>query len=108
MSHINLMVGTYIYGNCRRQPVHWFGLTEDNETMGIICGEIVAKHRQQIKFCNSHLTRNIFNLYMWRFFFGLVYHLEEFTAVGRTNRSYRLEEKVKMLINILIYDFIKA
>ena len=21
-----------------RQPVHWFGLTELNETMGIICG----------------------------------------------------------------------
>ena len=26
-----------------------------------------------MKFCNSHLTRNIFNLYMRRFFFGLVY-----------------------------------
>ena len=22
----------------KRQPVHWFGLTESNETMGIICG----------------------------------------------------------------------
>ena len=26
-----------------------------------------------MKFCNSHLTRNIFNLHMLRFFFGLVY-----------------------------------
>ena len=30
---------------------------------------ILAKHRQQMKFCYSHLTRNIFNLYMRRFFF---------------------------------------
>ena len=22
----------------KRQPVHWFGLTELNETMGIMCG----------------------------------------------------------------------
>ena len=36
---------------------------------------IVAKHRWQIKFCNSHLTRNIFILYMRRFFFGLVYYV---------------------------------
>ena len=34
---------------------------------------IVAKHRKQMKFCNSHLIRNIFNLYVRRFFFGLVY-----------------------------------
>ena len=34
---------------------------------------IVAKHRQQMKFFNSHLTHNIFNLYSRRFFFGLVY-----------------------------------
>ena len=34
---------------------------------------IVAKHRYQMKFCNSHLTLKIFNLYMRRFFFGLVY-----------------------------------
>ena len=26
-----------------------------------------------MKFCNSHLTHIIFNLYMWRFFFCLVY-----------------------------------
>ena len=35
--------------------------------------KIVAKCRKQMKFCNSHLTCNIFNLYMQRFFFGLVY-----------------------------------
>ena len=23
----------------KRQPVHWFGLAESNETMGIICGK---------------------------------------------------------------------
>ena len=22
----------------KRQPVHWFGLTEPNKTMGIVCG----------------------------------------------------------------------
>ena len=35
---------------------------------------IVAQNRLQMKFCNSHLTHNIFNLYMRRFFFGLVYN----------------------------------
>ena len=34
---------------------------------------IAAKHRNKMKFCNSHLTGNIFNLNMRRFFFGLVY-----------------------------------
>ena len=34
---------------------------------------IVAKHRYQMNFCYSHLTRNLFNLYMRCFFFGLVY-----------------------------------
>ena len=24
--------------NKKKQPVHWFGLTELNETMGIMCG----------------------------------------------------------------------
>ena len=33
---------------------------------------IVAKQIAD-EFCYSHLTRNIFNLYMCRFFFGLVY-----------------------------------
>ena len=28
-----------------------------------------------MKWCNSHSTRNIFNLYMRRFFFGLVYYM---------------------------------
>ena len=57
----------------KRQPVHLFGLTEPNKTMRIMCGKIITKHRQQMKFCNSHLTCNIFNHYMRRFFFGLVY-----------------------------------
>ena len=35
---------------------------------------IVAKHREQMMFCYSHLVRNIFNFYMRRFFFGLVYN----------------------------------
>ena len=34
---------------------------------------IVAKHRWQMKFRNSHLMHNIFNLYMRRYYFGLVY-----------------------------------
>ena len=41
---------------------------------------IVANHRYQMNFLNSHLTRNIFNLYRRRFFFGLVYTLK-MTAV---------------------------
>ena len=32
-----------------------------------------------MKFCNSHLTCNIFNLHMRRFFFGLVYITHPFT-----------------------------
>ena len=34
--------------------------------------EIVAKHRYQMKFCNS-FNGQYFNLYVRRFFFGLVY-----------------------------------
>ena len=33
-----------------------------------------------MKFCTSHLTRKIFNLYVGRFFFGLVYIAEKETA----------------------------
>ena len=29
----------------KRQPVHWFGLTELNKTMGIMCGRNSGKHR---------------------------------------------------------------
>ena len=36
-----------------------------------------------MKFCNSHLTRNIFNLYVRRFFFGLVYVLVNFVTPSR-------------------------
>ena len=35
--------------------------------------EKIAKHRQMMKFCHSHLALNIFNYCMRRFFFGLVY-----------------------------------
>ena len=35
--------------------------------------EKIAKHRQMMKFCHSHLTHNIFNFCMLHFFFGLVY-----------------------------------
>ena len=34
-----------------------------------------------MKFCNSHLTRNVFNLYMRRFFFGLVYKVKKTQSV---------------------------
>ena len=27
----------------KRQPVHWFGLTEPNKTMGIMCGRISSE-----------------------------------------------------------------
>ena len=29
--------------NIKRQPVHWFGLTELNKTMGIMCGNIDSR-----------------------------------------------------------------
>ena len=57
------------------QPVHGFVLTELNETMVIMCGRNSSETYNQMKVCNSHLTLNIFNLYMRRFFFGLVYNL---------------------------------
>ena len=27
----------------KRQPVHWFGMTESNKTMGIMCGRNSSK-----------------------------------------------------------------
>ena len=49
---------------------------------------IVAQHRQQMKFCNSHLTHNIFNLYMRRFFFGLVYTPEVLVCTQTISPGY--------------------
>ena len=57
----------------KRQPVHWFGLTELNENLGIMYGRNSSETMIADEFCNSQFTRNIFNLYMRRFFFGLVY-----------------------------------
>ena len=51
---------------------------------------IVAKHRYQIKFSNSHLTLNIFNLYLPRFFFGLVY------ACVRMSNNMKLKQRKTM------------
>ena len=42
-----------------------------------MCGRKIAKHRQMMKFCHSHLTHNIFIYRMRRFFFGLVYNTLE-------------------------------
>ena len=53
---------------------HWFGLIELKKTMRKCVTGIKAKYMYQMIFCNSHLTCNIFNLYMRRFFFGLVYN----------------------------------
>ena len=36
--------------------------------------ENIAKHRKMMEFCQSHLTHNIFNYCMRRFFFVLVNH----------------------------------
>ena len=47
-------------------------LTSINQ-WGKCAGEKIAKHRQMMKFFHSHLTYNIFNYCMLRFFFGLVY-----------------------------------
>ena len=51
----------------KRQPIRRFRLTELIETMGLCVAGIVAKHINQMKFCN--LTGNVFDLYMRRFFF---------------------------------------
>ena len=50
---------------------------------------IVAKHIKQMKFFYSHLTRNIFNLYMRRFFFGLVYVINTCNSTHDTMASFK-------------------
>ena len=47
-------------------------LTSINQ-WGKCAEEKVAKHRQIMKFCHSHLIHNVLNYCMRRFFFGLVY-----------------------------------
>ena len=47
-------------------------LTSKNQ-WGKCAEEKVAKNRQMMEFCHSHLTHNIFSYCMRRFFFGLVY-----------------------------------
>ena len=74
-THVNLN-GLSVHVKNRKmenRSVHWFWLTRLNKSMGKMCGRKIAKHRQMMKFCHSHLTHNIFNYCMWRFFFGLVY-----------------------------------
>ena len=65
-----------------------------------------------MKFCNSHLTRNIFNLYMRRFFFSLVYlhqilHnylFQNFPATGMQNGEETVRGLlVKMFLNRMVY-----
>ena len=43
-----------------------------------------------MQFWNSHLTRNIFNLYMRRFFFGLVYSHK----IGNLTRTCKTDASV--------------
>ena len=50
----------------KNRSVHWF--TSINQ-WGKCAEEKIAKLRQMIKFCHSHLTHNIFNYCMRRFFF---------------------------------------
>ena len=52
----------------KRQPVHWLGLTELNTTMELMCGRNSSGTKIGDEFCKSHLSRNILNLYMRRFF----------------------------------------
>ena len=63
---------------CAREELenkNWFWLTELNETMGIVCGRNSSETNIADEFFITliHLTRNVFNLYMRRFFFDLVY-----------------------------------
>ena len=58
---------------------------------------IVAKHRYQMKFCNSLLTCNIFNLYLWRFFFGLVYGFDIRTNYTKPEASLTMRALLSAL-----------
>ena len=41
--------------------VHWFWMTHLNKSIGKMSGRQIAKYRQMMKFCHSHLTHNIFS-----------------------------------------------
>ena len=74
-THVNL-IGLSVHVKNRKMEnrlVHWFGLTHLNKSMGKMCRRKIAKHKQMMEFSHSHLTHNIFNYCMRRFFFGLVY-----------------------------------
>ena len=60
-----------------------------------------------MKFCNSHLTRNIFNLYMRRFFIGLVY-LESADKIKKIFLKYFFFSTFqKITVGGLVYQLIK-
>ena len=55
------------------RSVRWFGLTDLNKTMGKMSGRLNSDTYTGDEMCHSHLTHNIVNYCMRRFFFGLVY-----------------------------------
>ena len=57
--------------------------------------EKIAKHRQMIKICHSHLTHIFLNYCMRRFFFGLVYRKSCTKAVGKCSK----------ILNIFLFLF---
>ena len=74
-THVNLN-GLNVHGNnwkMENRPVHWFRLTHLNKSMEKMWGSKYSKHRQNLKFCHSHLNSQYFNYCMRRSFFGLVY-----------------------------------
>ena len=72
--HVNLNLLCVHVKNRKMEnrSVHRFSLTRLNKSIGKMCGRKIAKHRQMMKFCHSHLTHTFFNYRMRRFFFGLV------------------------------------
>ena len=60
------------------RPIHWFGLTYLNKTIGKMCGKKNSKTynvERRWNFFHFHLTHNIFDYCIRRFFFGLVYNM---------------------------------
>ena len=59
-------------------------------------------------FCYSHLTRNIFNLHMRRFFFGLVYNRQCLLKIQLMNQKHLRYKPVHEISNNLVCATSKA
>ena len=93
-AHVNLN-GLSVHVKNRKmenRPVHSFGSSDLNKTMGKMCSRLNSKTYTGDKICHFHLTRNSFDYCMRRFFFGLVY-VQLFHTTSAYSRSGRINEK---------------